>query len=284
MTQTDRLPAPYAIHRPQGSGGPLVFASPHSGTVYPFDMAACPTLSPASLRSAEDALVDRLIAAGPDHGAAVITAVVGRAYVDLNRDPAELDPALVDDVPDTPPGPRIAAGYGVVARLAGDGARLYDRRLPLAEAEARIARVHRPYHDALAGLLDEARARCGVAVLVDWHSMPSGALGPISRAVRPPDVILGDRHGAACSGRLTRCLRSLFESAGWRVGLNQPYAGGYTTQRWGRPAEGFQAVQVELNRGLYLDEASGRPGEGFDRTRRIIERVMAGLAAEDWRA
>lgn len=274
--------APYEVRSPATEPGPLVFASPHSGDVYPADMGAAAGLSLASLRSAEDALVDGLIAAGTDHGASVISARIGRAYVDLNRDARELDPALIDALDDPAPGARVRAGYGVLARLSGDGAPLYDRRLALAEAQARIAAVHGPYHAALADMMTGAKDRHGTAVLVDWHSMPSHAGGAGGRGVRPLDVILGDRHGAACAPRLTRRLRALFERAGWRVGLNQPYAGGYTTQLWGRPAEGFHAVQVELNRGLYLDQATGAPGEGFERTRHAVERVIADLAAEDW--
>jgi N-formylglutamate amidohydrolase len=282
MSVAAGLPEPFTIPR-AARPGPLVFASPHSGRVYPPDMGADPAVPEASIRSAEDAFVDRLIATGPDHGATVIAARLGRAYVDLNRDAGELDPALIDGAPEDG-GVRAAAGYGVLARLTGDGRSLYARRVPLAEARTRIARTHAPYHAALAELMEATRARHGRAVLVDWHSMPSRAAGGPGRAVRPLDVVIGDRHGGACSVRLTRTLRGLFEEAGWRVGLNQPYAGGYTTRTWGRPDEGFHAVQVELNRALYLDEGSGAPGPGFDRVRGVVGRVIAGLAACDWTA
>lgn len=270
-----------AVVRPAAPGR-FVFASPHSGDLYPADMGADPGLAEASLRSAEDARVDRLIAAGAAHGAVLVLARTGRAYVDLNRAPEELDAALIDGV-EGPGTPRAAAGYGVIPRLTGDGRPLYSRRLARAEAEARLARVHAPYHAALAAEMQAARARHGEAVLVDWHSMPARATGTPGGA-RGPDVVLGDRHGTSCAVGLTRRLRRGFEALGWRVALNRPYAGGWTTQLWGRPDEGFHAVQVELNRALYWDEAARRPGPGWSRTESGVARVIAGLLADDVRA
>lgn len=175
----------------------------------------------------------------------------------------------------------------MIPRRSGDGQTLHDHRLSLDEANARLAAVHAPYHAALAGLMQGARAQHGQAVLIDWHSMPSRAAGGRpktsgGRAVRGLDVVLGDRYGAACDARLTRRVRSLFEGLGWRVGLNQPYAGGYSTQTWGRPEAGYHAIQIELNRGLYLDETTLEPSADFDRCLRAIQRVIAALCAEGW--
>lgn len=253
----------------------LVFASPHSGDRYPADMDAAPGLAPASLKSAEDALVGRLIADGPRLGAALIEGRIGRAYVDLNRDPGELDPALIDGL-DGPVGAKTAAGYGVVPRLAGDGTPLYARRLSLAEARDRIDRIHRPYHQALSDLMETTRARHGRAVLIDWHSMPTRAVGA--------EVVLGDRFGSACGARLSRRLRDLFEGLGWRVAQNHPYAGGWSTQRWGRPDDGYEAIQIELSRRLYLDEATLAPGASYVPTQKALSRVIAALCAEPWSA
>jgi N-formylglutamate amidohydrolase len=268
----------YVVLRPRAPGR-FVFASPHSGTVYPPEMGADPALPEASLRSAEDALVDRLIASGVDHGATVLLGRLGRAWVDLNRDPADLDPDLIEGAGDGAVSPRTAAGYGVIPRLTGDGRALYDRRLTLDEARARIVGAHQPYHRALSEGMEAARARHGEAVLVDWHSMPARATQGAGGA-RGPDVVLGDRHGSSCSTELTRRLRRAFEALGWRVALNQPYAGGWTTQRWGRPSEGFQAIQIELNRALYFDETARAPGPGWSRTEKGVARVMAGLLAQ----
>ena len=267
----------FVVLRPP-TPGRFVFASPHSGTVYPPEMGVDPALSDASLRSAEDALVDRLIAPGAELGATVVLGRLGRAWVDLNRDPADLDPALIDGAADGSISARTAAGYGVVPRLTGDGRPLYDRRLTLDEARDRIRRTHTPYHLALTDAMEAARARHGEAVLVDWHSRPARATqGP--GGARGPDVVLGDRHGSSCSADLTRRLRRAFEALGWRVALNQPYAGGWTTQRWGRPAEGFHAIQIELNRALYFDEPARSPGPGWSRTEKGVARVIAELLA-----
>jgi N-formylglutamate amidohydrolase len=283
---------PFSLSLPQGEAGPFVFASPHSGADLPGDMGAAEGLSAASLRSAEDVGVDRLVASGlaalrGGRGAPLIAGRFSRSYVDLNRHPDELDPALIDGCEDGDVSAKTAAGFGVIPRRAGDGVALYDRRLGLAEAQARLARAHVPYHAALGELMQAARAKRGLAVLVDWHSMPSRAVRGGARGAAGPDVILGDRHGTACASGLTRRLRTLFEAAGWRVGLNQPYAGGYTTQTWGRPDEGFQAIQIELNRALYMDETTLEPGPGYGRCKAVLEGVIAGLCASgdaEWRA
>lgn len=274
----DKRGATYVV-APASRPGRFVFASPHSGTEYPDDMAASPHLDDAGLRSAEDALIDRLIVSGPSQGASVIAATVGRGYLDLNRNPDELDPLLIEGVEVGAATLRTSAGYGVVPRLSGDGHPLYDRRLSLAEAAGRIDRVHRPYHAALTELMQATQAREGSAVLIDWHSMPS-RVTRTAAGVRGVDVVLGDRHGTACDPALTRRLKAMFESLGWRVALNHPYAGGWTTQVWGRPAEGCQAIQIELNRALYLDEVTRSPGPGWSRCEKGVARVIAALLSE----
>ena len=278
-TSVFTLVPPDALDAARTVVSPLVFASPHSGDVYPADLGAREDLPELSLRSAEDALVDRLAAAQPDLGIPLIAARLGRAYVDLNRDPAELDPAVVEGADAATA--RVAAGFGVIPRLTGDGQVIRDHALTRENALARLAAAHRPYHETLERLIHRARDRFGFAVLVDWHSMPSRAVGR-SAGVRSPDVVLGDRHGSSCSAEVTRLLRAQFERAGWRVALNRPYAGGWSTQRWGRPGEGLHAVQVELNRALYLNEEALTPGPNFAMTQKVIRRVTAALAARDW--
>lgn len=272
----------FVVTPASGEAGAMVFASPHSGVERPADMGEAAGLSLSSLRSAEDVGVDQLIAGGAARGVPIIAGRVSRAYVDLNRSPTELDPVLFDGEIGAEPTARVSAGFGVIPRRAGDGTLLYDRRLTQAEAVGRLERVHRPYHDALGELMRAARERHGGALLVDWHSMPSRAAGVTSRNRRGVDVVLGDRHGSSCRGATMRRIRALFEAQGWCVGLNAPYAGGYSTERWGRPDEGCQAVQVELNRALYLDEATLEPSGDHDRFARALDRVIAALAAETW--
>ena len=275
-------PAAFVLTEASGPRGAMVFGSPHSGVSRPADMGETAGLSLATLRSAEDVGVDRLIAGGSARGVPIVAGLVSRAYVDLNRSPGELDPALVEGEIEAAPTAKVAAGFGVIPRRAGDGTLLYERRLGLDEARRRLDQVHAPYHAALGDLMRSARDDHGVALLIDWHSMPSRAAGASGRNRRGVDVVLGDRHGSSCRGATTRRVRSLFEAQGWRVGLNAPYAGGYSTALWGRPDEGFQALQVELNRALYLDEATLEPSADYERFARALDRVVAGLAAETW--
>ncbi|MBL0946852.1 N-formylglutamate amidohydrolase [Brevundimonas sp.] len=276
--------APFRLLSPVGdAASPLVFASPHSGRLYPASAGFDPDLADVSLRSAEDALVDRLIEGAPGQGIPVLLATHGRAWLDLNRAPDDLDPGLIHDLPaGAGGGPRAGAGYGVVPRLTGDGRPLYRERLSLAEVTRRIATVHTPYHAALDVLMEQARARHGVAVLIDWHSMPGPRASPPARRPLPgfPQIVLGDRHGASCATALTRRVSALLGAEGLKVALNQPYAGGWTTERRGRPGEGFHALQIELSRTLYLDEARIEPGPGWARCQGVVNRLIDTLARE----
>jgi len=275
--------APFRLLHPVGdAASPLVFASPHSGRLYPDAAGFDPDLSELSLRSAEDAFVDRLIERAPERGIPALLATHGRAWLDLNRAPGDLDPGLIKGLTDESASPRVRAGYGVVPRLTGDGRPLYGRSLGRAEAEARIAAVHRPWHEALGTLMEQARARHGVAVLIDWHSMPGPRATPPARRPLPgfPQIVLGDRHGTSCATALTRRVSALLGAEGLRVALNQPYAGGWTTERWGRPQDGFHALQIELSRSLYLDEARLEPGPGWSRCEGIVSRLIDSLSRE----
>jgi N-formylglutamate amidohydrolase len=181
----------------------------------------------------------------------------------------------------------VAAGLGSIAKVVGEGQEIYRRKLTFAEARRRIEGVHQPYHQALAGLIDQARGRHGRVALIDWHSMPSAASGPnaanaYDRARRGCDIVLGDRFGSACAPDLTRLVERQLEAMGYRVARNAPYAGGYTTEFYGRPGEGVHALQIEINRAVYLDESSLTPTEGFARLKRDIERLGRTLAGE-WR-
>jgi N-formylglutamate amidohydrolase len=265
---------------------PLVFASPHSGRVYPDDMMAAAALDATSIRRSEDAFVDDLIGQAPDHGAAVITANYARAYIDLNREPFELDPGMfADELPEFARSrtARVAAGLGAIARVVSEGQEIYRRKLTFAEAQTRIDSAHRPYHEALEALIAEAQAAHGFAILVDWHSMPAAAARSGGRE-RPCDIVLGDRFGAACAGVLPMRVERELEGLGYRVARNTPYAGGYTTEHYGRPARRVHALQVEINRALYLDEATVAPTAGFERLRGHIEALTRKLAAADWSA
>ncbi|WP_374575385.1 N-formylglutamate amidohydrolase [Phenylobacterium sp.] len=265
---------------------PLIFASPHSGRVYPADMMAASALDAMTIRRSEDAFVDDLIEAAPELGVAVIRARLARAYIDVNREPFELDPAMfADELPEFARArtARVAAGLGAIARVVSEGQEIYSRKLTYAEAQARIDGAHRPYHAALEALLAQARAAHGFAVLVDWHSMPAAAARTGGRR-GGCDVVLGDRFGASCADLLTARVEEALEDLGYRVARNTPYAGGYTTEHYGRPARRVHALQIEINRALYLDEASLTPTAGFARLKTDMEALTRMLVSADWSA
>ncbi|MBX7249920.1 MAG: N-formylglutamate amidohydrolase [Caulobacteraceae bacterium] len=277
---------PFDVLRSRSPRTPLIFSSPHAGRLYPADMMAASRLDASEIRRSEDAHVDHLIEGGRALGVALLICRVGRAYVDVNRDPWELDPGMFSDaVPRhaRSSSARVAAGLGSVPRVVGDGKSIYARKLRFHEAEARLAAIHGPYHAALEKLMRQARRKFGVAVLVDWHSMPSAATRAEARKGRPrPDIVLGDRHGSACSPVLTELVRQELERMGYVVALNRPYAGGYTTQAHGRPNEGLHALQVELDRALYLDEATLGLTAGFVRLQSDLQSLFGVLTSQDW--
>jgi N-formylglutamate deformylase len=256
-----------------------VFSSPHSGSDYPAALFGRTLLEPLQLRSSEDAFVDELFGGAPAHGAPLLAARVPRACVDLNRAPDDLDPTLIAGASRRFLNPRIAAGLGVIPRVVAEGRPIIEGKLPLAEAQRRIALYWRPYHDRLRQLLAEARARFGMAVLFDCHSMPHDALGsaPAVRG-RRPDLILGDRFGAACDRWLIDAAADIFASAGFAVARNAPFAGGYITQTYGRPPLGTHALQIEIDRALYMDEARIEPLPGFAGVAERIDEAVAQLA------
>jgi N-formylglutamate deformylase len=267
------------IHRPIGAAGAAVFSSPHSGRVYPRQMLARARIDAQTLRRSEDAFVDELFAAAPGFGAPLLRTDAPRAWVDLNRGLDELDPALIDGVRAAGLNPRLAAGLGVIPRVVAEGVAIYAGKITLAEANARLDRHWRPYHDALEGLLHDARARLGVAVLIDCHSMPSDALrnAPHVRG-RRPEIVLGDRFGVSCAPWLMRLAEQRFDDAGFRVIRNTPFAGGYITQRYGRPSQGIHALQIEIDRALYLDEQRLEKSGNFDLVQAALRPVIAALA------
>ncbi len=275
---------PFRLEEAAGPHGRVVFSSPHSGRAYPDGFVRRARLTPLALRASEDAYVDELFAAAPGHGAPLIAAVAPRAYVDLNRGPEELDPSVVDGVRATGLNPRVAAGLGVIPRVVAEGAPIYWGKISRADAAERLARHHAPYHEALATLMRRARATHGLAVLYDCHSMPSDALRSAARVRgRRPEIVLGDRFGASAADWVTARAQAAFEAAGFTVARNTPFAGGYITQRYGRPSHAWHAVQIEIDRALYLDERSVTRGTGFAALRDALSGVVAtlcGSAAE----
>lgn len=280
---------PFEVRRAAADGAPaptpLVFASPHSGRYYPEEMMAAAALDAHAIRRSEDAFVDELIASAPAHGAALICANLARAYIDVNREAFELDQAMfADELPDFARArtARVAAGLGAIARVVSEGQEIYARKLTFAEARRRIDGVHAPYHAGVARLLGEAHSAHGYAILIDWHSMPAAAAKAGGRDGRGCDMVLGDRFGASCASQITQKVERELEALGYRVARNAPYAGGYTTEHYGRPGRRTHALQIEINRGIYLNEGTLEPTKGFKRLQADLETVIAALGTADW--
>ncbi|WP_333830827.1 N-formylglutamate amidohydrolase [Pararhodobacter sp.] len=274
------MPVAVQLFEPAQITSHVIFASPHSGRVYPADLIARAQVDGPALRSSEDAYVDLLLADAVRFGAPLITSEVPRAYVDFNRADTELDPALIEGAPRGGMNPRVASGLGVIARVVSNGRHIYSGKLSMAEVQGRIDQYWRPYHAALSGLMQRQHARFGQVLLADIHSMPHEALsGHALRGQPRPQVILGDRYGAACHAAVLDRVEAVFRNAGLVVARNAPFAGAYIAQRYGQPSRGMNVVQIEIDRRLYLDEARVAPGPDFQAFRALMGDIVEGIAA-----
>jgi N-formylglutamate amidohydrolase len=272
------LTPPFSLARPGELKLPLVFNSPHSGRIYPSTFLAASKLDPRTLRRSEDSFVEELFGFVTDMGAPLLHAHFPRAYLDVNREPYELDPVLFrDGLPHyaNTQSVRVVGGLGTIARIVSESDEIYREPLSVEAALERINRLYTPYHDTLAGLLLDAKREFGLAVLIDCHSMPSNKMA--DQGAGRPDFVLGDRFGTSCSGELTRLAASQLEALGYAVALNKPYAGGYITEHYGRPHKAQHVLQIEINRSLYMDEQSFQKSPGFTRLRASLETVVRAL-------
>ncbi len=260
------LGSPCDCTEPANQTLPLVFDSPHSGRVYPPRFLAQSRLDETAIRRSEDCFVEMLFAGVVERGAPLLAARFPRAYLDVNREPFELDAAMFDG---TLPAhanihsPRVAAGLGSIARVVADGSEIYGRKLTVADALTRIEHLFVPYHRRLTGLLQATQAKFGFAILVNCHSMPSLGALPESAARERPDFVLGDRHGTSCAPLVVATAARFLTERGYLVARNTPYAGAYAAEHYGRPAQGLHAFQIEVNRSLYMDEAQFAPTAGI---------------------
>ncbi len=271
---------PFVMTRPGMRNTSVIFASPHSGRDYQTGFLQRAALDTQAIRSSEDAFVDQLFDMAPVHGAPFLAAGAPRAFVDLNRASDELDPALIDGVRRVAHSPRIASGLGVIPRVVANGRPIYRGKISYDEAQARIAGFWRPYHDMLQTLIEESHALFDEAILIDCHSMPHEALENVGPAGGPrPDVVIGDRFGAAASAAIVERIEAAFGAAGLRVVRNMPFAGAYITQHYGRPSRRQHAVQIEIDRALYMNERTIQPAAGFHAFRKLIGSVVAEISA-----
>ena len=269
----------YHLNHPERRTTSVVFASPHSGRDYPWSFIRRTNLNEHTVRSSEDAFVDQLFDCATQFGAPFLKAGAPRAFVDLNRSAEELDPALISGAQRLGHNPRVASGLGVVPRVVANGKAIYSGKISMAEAERRIDTYWRPYHAALETQLDQAHVMFGQAILVDCHSMPHEAMDSVARTgIRRPEVVLGDRFGAAADEAIVDRIEAAFTNAGLVVTRNTPFAGAYITQHYGRPMRGRHAIQVEIDRALYMNEQMIRPNSNFQNFRTLLRGVIADIA------
>lgn len=272
--------SPFHLSLPERRMTSVVFASPHSGRDYPPGFLEASVLDERTIRSSEDAFIDQLLDTVPTMGAPLLVARAPRAYVDVNRAADEMDPAVVEGVRLAVHNPRVASGLGVIPRVVAGGRAIYCGKIPLSEAAARIEKVWHPYHACLKHMLDEASREFGEAILVDMHSMPHEAMDSIvSAGAKRPEIVLGDRFGTAAAPEIMDRVEAAFAAAGFRTLRNAPFAGAYITQTYGRPSLGRHAIQIEMDRSLYMNEREIRPNGNFLGFKRVLSGILGEIAA-----
>ena len=272
----------FEIERPETQTIPYVFASPHSGRDYPEAFIAASRLNALEIRKSEDSFVDELFNVAPQFGAPLMKALFPRAFVDPNREAWELDPRMFQEkLPRyvNTSSARVYAGLGTVARVVSNGAEIYNHKITFAEVKRRIEGAYMPYHAALAGLIQETKDRFGRCILIDCHSMPSVG-GPMDRdhGSQRVDFVLGNNHGDTCSPELMKLVNATLSAAGYVVRQNNPYSGGFTTRHYGKPRQQVQALQIEINRQLYMDEILVQRGPGMSALRENLKHLIGVLA------
>jgi N-formylglutamate amidohydrolase len=281
MKQTGgELSLPFEIAEPATWRAPIIFNSPHSGSVYPPDFLKASRIDIAGLRRSEDSFMDELIGGLSQRGFPTVAVNFPRSYVDVNREPYELDPRMfAGRLPSfaNTRSMRVAGGLGTIPRVVGDGQEIYRERLSVDDALARIEALYKPYHRALRRLINKAHQTFGTVVLVDCHSMPS--IGVSRDEPRRPDVVIGDRYGTSCAALLPDMVEETMRRLGYSVGRNKPYAGGFITEHYGNPASGLHTVQLEVNRAVYMDERRRERGQRFAQVANDFAALAETLAA-----
>ena len=270
----------FEVREPEAQSIPFVYNSPHSGRRYPLEFLDESQLDSLAIRRSEDHFVDELFGAAPDFGAPLLLAHFPRAFVDVNREPYELDPRMFSDP--LPPfanshSVRVAGGLGTIPRIVAENMEIYGRRMPVAVALDRIETIYKPYHACLRHLIARTHARFGFGVLIDCHSMP-GNIRIGGNGIRP-DFIIGDRYGTSASVELSHAALQMLEDLGFTAVRNKPYAGGFITEHYGRPARGLHALQIEVNRALYIDETTLQKRADFHALAGSIAVFMGQMAA-----
>ncbi|MDE1157731.1 MAG: N-formylglutamate amidohydrolase [Neorhizobium sp.] len=269
----------FEVRQPATQTIPFVFNSPHSGNRYPQSFLAASRLDSVAIRRSADHFVDELYADAPELGAPLLAAHFPRAYLDVNREPYELDPRMFD-------GPlpsyanigsmRVAGGLGTIPRIVAENMEIYRQKVPVADAIERIETIYKPYHACLRRLIAATHVQFGLSVLIDCHSMPGNIR--LSGSDLRPDFIIGDRYGTSASAELSRAALHFLDSLGFAAVRNKPYAGGFITEHYGRPVRGLHALQIEINRSLYIDETTMEKKPQFELIAAALSAFMRQMA------
>lgn len=274
---------PVEVIEPTAQKLPLVMSSPHSGALYPHSFIESTVLDGHALRRSEDSFMDQVARASVGLGVPMVAARFPRVLLDPNREPYELDPRMFHGAAPSyvKDSPRVKGGLGTIARIVGSGQPIYGQKLSYMEAEWRIDHLYRPYHATLQRLLDQTVARFGFAILIDWHSMPSAAVRRSAKAQDgthgQPDLVLGDRFGQSCQRSVVKIVETAARQHRYFAVRNAPYAGGHITSHYGRPQRGLHALQIEVNRSIYMDEEGYAPTAGLERLVQFGEAVAEKL-------
>lgn len=271
----------YDRYGPAVPNSPVVLSIPHAGRDYGATLTALARVRPPVLRRLEDRLADLLVHPLIARGGSVLVARAPRAVIDLNRHEREVDPGMIAGLPRLHPlqsSVKLRGGLGLVPRRLPGVGDLWLKPLDWAEVARRIATIHRPYHAALSAMMAAAHAAHGHAILIDLHSMPP--LAPAPDGTPAPALVLGDRFGRSAAGRLMTLAADIAAGRGIPSAQNHPYAGDHLIDRHGRPDAGFHALQIEIDRTLYLDAALERPGPGLARSQALVAAIVTALANE----
>src|SRR6202521_1919794 len=286
MTQLDgQLAPPFEIVEPAVWRAPIIFNSPHSGSIYPGEFLNASRIDLPALRRSEDSFMDELIGGLSDRGFPTVRVNFPRSYIDVNREPYELDPRMFSGrLPSfaNTRSMRVAGGLGTIPRVVGDGQEIYRERLSIDDALGRIEALYKPYHRALRRLINKAHQAFGTVVVVDCHSMPS--IGVSRDEPRRPDVVIGDRYGTSCAPLLADMVEETMGRLGYSIGRNKPYAGGFITEHYGNPASGLHTIQLELNRAIYMDERRRERSARFSQVAKdfvILAEALAAVPLDD---
>ena len=270
---------PFNLYSPGDLQSSVLFSSPHSGLFYSQEFLKSSVLDHIAIRASEDAFVDELFMSAPEFGSSLLVANIPRAFVDLNRDVRDLDPILVDGAKALRRNGRASSGLGVIPRLVGKNKPIYASKISLAEAQARLLRFWHPYHLCLQDLLEETRKKFGSVILIDCHSMPHECVDQGTGVSLPPQIVLGDRYGAAANLDIVNQVRLAFAESGFRVSRNMPYAGAYISCKYGKPQHNQHVIQVEIDRSLYMNEDTIQKLHNFSELRAALKNVISKIVA-----